>query len=254
MNVCSGVVGNHCARTWYLDFGLHLWICQVTSPQRIRPIFRNGSISRLCNRAIWFTSTLPTTREATIELICIYRFHGIVILTYILNFVCTICGRSRTQTWYATWANQPKGSKRRILCGCRSCTSPKGVGERVSFLMLIDLASCQRHALNDAELSTVCGQAENVTIFRVHWWVEFAEESRLAKWFYHFFQEWRKECDDMFKTGAILMGAIFWISAGRKNHRFLRSKWSWKPRPFGVLGQLKLCHNVVVSLRSWCLS
>ena len=91
----------------------------------------------------------------------------------------------------------------------------------------------------------MCGQAENVTIFRVHWWVEFAEESRLAKWFYHFFQEWRKECDDMFKRGAILMGAIFWKTAGRKIIDFW-GRNEVENRPFGVLGQWN-CVNVVVS-------
>ena len=54
------------ARTWHEGRG----ICQVTSPQRIPTICRNGSISRLCDR--YSLIHINTTREATIELICIY--------------------------------------------------------------------------------------------------------------------------------------------------------------------------------------
>ena len=173
VNVCSGV-GNHCARTW----GGLQWICQVTSPQRIRPICRNGSISPLCDSAIFIDSHQHYQRgNYRIYLYLWNWFHVIVILAAVY-YVCTICGRSQTQTWYATWANQPLIQNGEFYSGARVAPSPKGVVEEVSFKMLIHIASCQRHVVGSlrqgalcvpkktrmmqSEL-TVCGQAENVT-------------------------------------------------------------------------------------------
>ena len=173
VNVCSGV-GNHCARTW----GGLQWICQVTSPQRIRPICRNGSISPLCDSAIFIDSHQHYQRgNYRIYLYLWNWFHVIVILAAVY-YVCTICGRSQTQTWYATWANQPLIQNGEFYSGARVARSPKGVVEEVSFKMLIHIASCQRHVVGSlrqgalcvpkktrmmqSEL-TVCGQAENVT-------------------------------------------------------------------------------------------